>query len=98
MDGFVYLLDRQLTVSNQALVFMVRGLAASWKQAVAFYFSENAASVYFLRVLLFKVLDAIFSINLTPVESLYQTLEVKEDCPFFEVSRVFENVKNMTML
>ena len=44
VDGLVHLLDRQSNVCNQALVFMVRGLAGRWKQPVAFYFSENAAN------------------------------------------------------
>ena len=52
VDGLVHILERRPTACNQALAFMVRGLASNWKQPLAYYFSENAASAQDLQVVL----------------------------------------------
>ena len=54
VDGVVH-----LSVGNQALVFMIRGLAKHWKQPVSFYFSKNAASGFHLRLILYAVLESV---------------------------------------
>lgn len=95
VNGLVQLPTREAVACNQALVFMVRGLAANWKQPLSFYFSENAASAKHLKNLLFEILEALRSISLKPIvvvcdqgscnRSLYQSLGINEERPFFMV-------------
>lgn len=39
-------------ISNTALVFMIRGINASWKQPISFYFSQNATPSLILKRLI----------------------------------------------
>ena len=96
VDGVVHRTQRQPEVCNQALVFMIRGLAKNWKQPISFYFSKNAASGFHLRLILYAVLESLFQIDLKPViivcdqgpcnRSLYNLLGVTASKPHFQVS------------
>ena len=96
INGLVHLSKQQPKACNQGLVFLVRGLAENWKQPVAFYFSENAASAMELRILLMQVLEALCSIGLLPIatvcdqgscnQALYRLMKVSVQHPFFEVT------------
>lgn len=97
VDGLVELLLPQPIPCNQALVFMVKGLASKWKQPLSYYFSSNAAPAHSLRTLMFQALEALLSIQLKPVAvvcdqgapnlSLYASLGVTQEKPYFEVNR-----------
>ena len=95
IDGLVHLSSRQPIPCNQALVYMVGGLANNWKQPVAFFISENAASPRELHILLNQLLEAVCKIGLLPVvavcdqgscnRALFNKLGVTAKQPFIEV-------------
>jgi hypothetical protein len=96
VEGLVQIPHKEATPCNQALVFMVRGLAANWKQPLSYYFSENAASAQVLQTLLFQVLEAVTGINLKPIvvvcdqgscnRALYKQMGIEVHRPYFMVS------------
>ena len=43
VEGLVELPEKRAMPCNEALVFMLRGLAANWKQTLGFFFARNAA-------------------------------------------------------
>ena len=97
VEGLVELPDKQSVPCNEALVFMVRGLAANWKQTLGFFFTRNAARTPDLRRLLLLVIGKLRAIGLRPVatvcdqaatnRSLYRSLGVTQEEPHFEVRR-----------
>ena len=77
-------------------MFMVRGLTINWKQVLGFFFSRNAAGAVDLRRLLLLVIERLHTIGVKPIavvcdqastnRSLYNSLGVTQDKPFFEVT------------
>jgi len=51
--------------ASHALVFMIRGLASKWKQAVQFYFTHNTVTTNALAKYLQEVVEKIHGIGLT---------------------------------
>ena len=95
LDGLVELPEKRPTPCNEALVFMARGLTANWKQTLGFFFSRNAAGASDLSRLLMMAIKKLRDIQLQPVavvcdqastnRSLYASLGVTRDRPYFEV-------------
>ena len=95
VDGLVELPQKQAVPCNEALVFMVRGLCVNWKQTLGFFFARNATGVPDLRRLLMIVVEKLKDIDLRPMavvcdqassnRSLYNSLGVTRDKPYFEV-------------
>ena len=96
VDGLVELPEKKPVACNEALVFMVRGLTINWKQVLGFFFSRNAAGAVDLRRLLLLVIERLHNIGVRPIavvcdqastnRSLYHSLGVTQDKPFFEVT------------
>ena len=96
VDGLVELPEKKPVACNEALVFMVRGLTINWKQVLGFFFSRNAAGAVDLRRLLLLVIERLHTIGVKPIavvcdqastnRSLYNSLGVTQDKPFFEVT------------
>jgi hypothetical protein len=95
VDGLVELPEKKPVACNQALVFMLKGLAYKWKQPLSFYFSENAAAACFLKEILTELMRCIQAKGLSLValvcdqgscnRSLYRMLGISCEKPFFEV-------------
>ena len=56
--------ERTSTMTNSALVFMVRGLFTKWKQSVCFYLTSNSLQADAVRQYMFDVLHAVASLGL----------------------------------
>jgi hypothetical protein len=89
-SGFV----RKKMVVTSALVFMIRGLAANWKQAVGFVLTGSTCKTDLLRNLICQCLDHLQSVGLnvkvvisdqgSNFQSVTKTLGVTVNTPFFE--------------
>jgi len=101
VTGLVQLPTKEPQACNQALVFMIKGITAKWKQPLSFYFSHNAAPAKSLKILLDEVIRAVRNASFNPLavvcdqgsgnRALYRVVGVQENSPFFEVLRFSVN-------
>ena len=64
IDKILGYTDRN-SLANHALVFMVRGLHAKWKQAVAFHFTHNTVSTPDLAVMITECIQKVSLVGLS---------------------------------
>jgi hypothetical protein len=85
--------DGKLFFPSTAMVFMVTGVRSKWRQAVAYYFTENAMQTKLLLPLLRECISKVQTCGLTVVNftsdqgsnfsSLLSALSVSSKQPFF---------------
>ena len=95
-EDFGSVLPRSALNATSVLTFMVRGLAANWKQPVGFVFTHNACSGTVLKSLLFECLEKLYNIGLhvavvisdqgSNFQQLCNLLDVSVAHPYFELS------------
>lgn len=68
INGFVDVAgDRKMKLCDHALVFMIRGVCTSWRQAVAFYFCEGTVSSAALQNILKQLVTQVAQTGLIPL-------------------------------
>jgi hypothetical protein len=61
---------REGTIAKQALVFMIRGVRARWKQPISFYFSHGSTPATTLAELIKEVLTAVTNTGLKVIATI----------------------------
>ena len=88
-------------IANNALVFMVKGIAKKWKQPIAYFLSKNAASAEQLQTLISVAIEKLNSIGLhvrviisdqgPTNQQMFKFFNVTPEKPYTEISgnRIF---------
>lgn len=68
IHGFVDIAgERQMKICDHALVFMIRGICASWRQSIVFYFCEGSTPAAGLQNILKQIVHRVVQTGLIPL-------------------------------